>query len=90
LILSSEKHADELQEFHCSARGRPEISLFALFSDVAAVGDPGLSHGEKVNFGFVCSPDGWNEASPVPASYPAHAHNGVKPLNNGTRQRAGT
>ena len=88
--MSSEKHADELQEFHCSARGRPEISLFALFSDVAAVGDPGLSHGEKVNFGFVCSPDGWNEASPVPASYPAHAHNGVKPLNNGTRQRAGT
>jgi len=45
---------------------------------------------ERIDFGSICPLEGWNEAPPVAASYMSYAHNGVKPPNIGTTQRAKT
>ena len=62
--LGNDSGKNRARDQRIARGGCPEISLFALFSGVAAVGSPWLSHGERVDFGFVCSPDGWNKASP--------------------------
>lgn len=71
-----------------SAQGCPGISVFMLFSDVVAAGDPSVYLGKRASFGSTCLLEGRNEASPISASHPSHAHNGVKSPNNGTPPRA--
>jgi len=72
----------------CHARGCPEINVFVLFSDVAAVGDRMCLMGERVDFGSICHLEGRDEASPISAYPTSHAHNGVKLSNSGTSPRA--
>jgi hypothetical protein len=63
------------------ARGCPEISVFVLFSGVVAVGDRGVCHGERADFGSICPLEGWNDASLSPL---ATHHMHITVLNHRT------